>query len=225
MTAMSAASEATRFAAADPGAAGRRGRGQLQERLPAARQDGDAGDDRGDPGQFHAGRSQRRPVGARTRRGPPGRRGQRPPRRRRRPDADGQQRWPHRRPLGALDHAARRSTPCGPRSASCCSAIPAFKALSPRGAARARRQHGQGARLHRRSQRRRDRDRARGAAPPAAPARRAGRRSGRGDQVEARPQPPADGGQGLRGRRGARGRRAVRRAGARRSTSRNSSAG
>ena len=152
MTAMSAASRGQRFAAADPRAAGRRRRGQLQERLSAARQDGDAGHDRGDPGQLDAGRSQRRAVGRRIRQRPTGTGATA---RRRQPT----ELMPHGTacPIdaaGRLDDAADARRRAARRCASCCSAIPSFGDCRRR-TQRARRQHGQGAGVHRRPQRRR----------------------------------------------------------------------
>ena len=111
--------ERQRLATADARAAGGRGRGELQERLPAARQDGDARDDRGDPGQFDAGRSERGAVGP-ERAAPTGRRrsaGQPEPVRRRPPAAqcrasrhDRRHRWTT--PAGAGRGAAAGAQRC-----------------------------------------------------------------------------------------------------------------
>ena len=116
MTAMSTASEASDVAAADPRAVGRRRRGQFQERLPAAREDGDAGHDRGDPGQLDAGRSERR---ASVRKNPAAPAPARRPRRRLHASVDPGGSSAMTPPTATPGPRRRRSKPVRRRCASC----------------------------------------------------------------------------------------------------------
>ena len=65
---------------------------------------------------------------------------------------------PRRPPTARLDHARGAGARAARRSATCCTRIPAFAALTPDEQRELAARHGQGAGLHRRSQRRRRRD-------------------------------------------------------------------